>query len=68
VGDQAAELLAPYVLAMRHRLGLKAMLSTIHSYPTLSESARQVAGQWQRAHLPQWPLLGLRRWLTWRRG
>ena len=68
VGDQAAELLAPYVLAMRHRLGLKAMLSTIHSYPTLSESARQVAGQWQRAHLPQWPLRWLRRWLTWRRG
>lgn len=68
VGEQAAELLAPYALAMRQGLGLKAILATIHTYPTLSESAKQVAGQWQRAHLPTAAMRWLRRWHRWRRG
>ena len=68
VGEHAAELLAPYALAMRQGLGLKAILATIHSYPTLSESARHVAGQWQRAHLPAVLLPWLARWHRWRRG
>ena len=68
VGEHAAELLAPYVLAMRQGLGLKAILATIHTYPTLSESAKQVAGQWQRAHLPTAAMPWLARWHRWRRG
>ena len=68
VGEHAAELLAPYALAMRQGLGLKAVLATIHSYPTLSESARHVAGQWQRAHLPAAAMPWLARWHRWRRG
>ncbi len=68
VGEQAAELLAPYVLAMRQGLGLKALLATIHTYPTLSESAKHVAGQWQRAHLPAAAMSWLARWHRWRRG
>jgi pyruvate/2-oxoglutarate dehydrogenase complex dihydrolipoamide dehydrogenase (E3) component len=68
VGEHAAELLAPYALAMRQGLGLKAILATIHSYPTLSESARHVAGQWQRAHLPAAVMPWLARWHRWRRG
>ncbi len=68
VGEQAAELLAPYALAMRQGLGLKAILATIHTYPTLSESAKQVAGQWQRAHLPAAAMPWLARWHRWRRG
>jgi pyruvate/2-oxoglutarate dehydrogenase complex dihydrolipoamide dehydrogenase (E3) component/uncharacterized membrane protein YdjX (TVP38/TMEM64 family) len=68
VGAHAGELLAPYVLAMRHGLGLKAILSTIHAYPTLSESAKHLAGQWQRAHLPAAAMPWLARWHIWRRG
>ena len=68
VGEQAAELLAPYVLAMRHGLGLKAILGTVHIYPTWAESAKAVAGLWQRAHLPQGSLRWLKRWHDWRRG
>ena len=68
VGEHAAELLAPYVLAMRQGLGLKAILSTIHIYPTLSESAKHLAGQWQRAHLPAAAMPWLARWNRWRRG
>lgn len=68
VGEQAAELLAPYVLAMRHGLGLKAILGTVHIYPTWAESAKSVAGLWQRAHLPPGSLRWLKRWHDWRRG
>jgi pyruvate/2-oxoglutarate dehydrogenase complex dihydrolipoamide dehydrogenase (E3) component len=68
VGAHAGELLAPYVLAMRHGLGLKSILSTIHAYPTLSESAKHLAGQWQRAHLPAAAMPWLARWHSWRRG
>jgi len=68
VGEQAAELLAPYVLAMRHGLGLKAIVGTVHIYPTWAESAKSVAGLWQRAHLPQGSLRWLKRWHDWRRG
>ena len=68
VGEHAAELLAPYALAMRQGIGLKTILATIHSYPTLSESAKQVAGQWQRAHLPAAAMPWLARWHRWRRG
>jgi len=68
VGEHAAELLAPYALAMRQGLGLKAILATIHSYPSLSESAKHLAGQWQRAHLPAAAMPWLARWHRWRRG
>ena len=35
VGEHAADLLAEYVLAMKHGLGLNKILGTIHIYPTL---------------------------------
>lgn len=68
VGPHAADTLAEFVLAMRHGLGLRKVLGTIHAYPTLAEANRFVAGAWQRAHLPA-ALLGLAaRWHRWRRG
>ena len=68
VGPQAAELLAEYVLAMRQGLGLKQILGTVHTYPTLSEANNYAAGAWQRAHPPQALLAWARRWHAWRRG
>ncbi|MEH6445442.1 MAG: FAD-dependent oxidoreductase [Oceanospirillaceae bacterium] len=53
VGEQAAELLAEYVLAMKYNLGLNKILGTIHAYPTMSEANKYVAGEWKRAHAPQ---------------
>ena len=58
VGEHAGDLLAEFVLAMRHGLGLNKILATIHTYPTLSEASRYVSGEWRRAHAP----LKLRRW------
>ena len=52
VGVHAGDLLAEYVLAMKHGLGLNKILGTIHAYPTLAESNKFVAGQWKRAHQP----------------
>ena len=56
VGQHAGELLAEYVLAMSKGLGLGALMSTIHVYPTLAESAKLTAGAWRKAHAPQFAL------------
>ena len=68
VGAQAGELLAEYVLAMKHGIGLKKILGTIHSYPSMSEANKYVAGEWQKAHTPQWVLAWLVKFHAWRRG
>ncbi len=68
MGDHAAELLAEFVLAMKHKLGLTKILGTIHTYPTLSEANKYVAGNWRRAHAPQRLLAWVKRFHAWRRG
>ncbi len=67
VGDHGADLLAEFVLAMKHGLGLNKILGTIHTYPTLSEAAKYTAGEWKRAHAPD-RILRLMQWYhAWRR-
>lgn len=68
VGTHAGDLLAEYVLAMRHGLGLNKILSTIHTYPTLAEANKYAAGEWKRAHQPQRLLEWVRRYHDWKRG
>jgi len=68
VGEHAGDLLAEYVLAMKHGLGLNKILGTIHTYPTLSEANKYAAGEWKRAHAPQQLLAWVARFHTWRRG
>lgn len=68
VGDHAAELLAEFVLAMKHGLGLNQILGTIHTYPTMSEANKYAAGVWKKAHAPQGVLAWLERYHSWRRG
>jgi pyruvate/2-oxoglutarate dehydrogenase complex dihydrolipoamide dehydrogenase (E3) component/uncharacterized membrane protein YdjX (TVP38/TMEM64 family) len=53
VGEQGAELLAEYVLAMKYNLGLNKILGTIHAYPTMSEANKYAAGEWKKAHAPE---------------
>jgi pyruvate/2-oxoglutarate dehydrogenase complex dihydrolipoamide dehydrogenase (E3) component/uncharacterized membrane protein YdjX (TVP38/TMEM64 family) len=67
VGEHAGELLAEYVLAMKHKLGLNKILGTIHSYPTMAEANKYAAGEWKRAHAPQGLLRWVERFHTWRR-
>ncbi len=68
VGEHAGDLLAEYVLAMRHKIGLNKILGTIHIYPTLAEANKYVAGNWKRAHAPQRLLQWVERFHSWRRG
>ena len=67
VGEHAGDLIAEYVLAMRHGLGLNKILGTIHIYPTLAEANKYAAGEWKRAHLPERLLEWVAKFHTWRR-
>jgi pyruvate/2-oxoglutarate dehydrogenase complex dihydrolipoamide dehydrogenase (E3) component/uncharacterized membrane protein YdjX (TVP38/TMEM64 family) len=68
VGPHASELLAEFVLAMKHGLGLGKILGTIHTYPTWSEGNKYAAGEWRRAHQPARLLRWVARYHAWRRG
>jgi pyruvate/2-oxoglutarate dehydrogenase complex dihydrolipoamide dehydrogenase (E3) component/uncharacterized membrane protein YdjX (TVP38/TMEM64 family) len=68
VGAHAGDLLAEYVLAMKHGLGLNKILGTIHTYPTMAEANKYAAGEWKRAHQPHALLAWVRRFHDWRRG
>jgi pyruvate/2-oxoglutarate dehydrogenase complex dihydrolipoamide dehydrogenase (E3) component/uncharacterized membrane protein YdjX (TVP38/TMEM64 family) len=68
VGEHAGDLIAEYILAMKHGLGLNKILGTIHIYPTLAEANKFVAGEWKRAHTPEKLLVWVGKFHAWRRG
>lgn len=68
VGYHAGELIAEFVLAMTHGLGLKKIGATTHIYPTLSESNRFAANAWRNARIPTHLLPWAERFFRWRRG
>ncbi len=68
VGEHAGDVIAEYVAAMRHGIGLNKILDTIHIYPTLAEANKYAAGEWKRAHAPQKLLQWVRRFHVWRLG
>ena len=68
VGDHAGDVIAEYVAAMKHGIGLNKILGTIHIYPTLTEANKYAAGNWKRAHAPQGVLRWLERYHAWMRG
>jgi len=67
VGAHAGELLAEFVLAMRHRIGLNKILGTLHAYPTWAEANKYAAGAWKRAHTPRRLLVWAARYHAWQR-
>ena len=68
VGEHAGDLIAEFVTAMRHGLGLNKILGTIHIYPTLAEANKYAAGVWKKAHAPQALLRKVERLHAWMRG
>ncbi|MGB5868595.1 MAG: FAD-dependent oxidoreductase [Albidovulum sp.] len=68
VGEHAGDLMAEFVLAMKHGLGLNKILGTIHIYPTLAEANKYAAGEWKKAHVNPRVLEFLARFHSWRRG
>jgi pyruvate/2-oxoglutarate dehydrogenase complex dihydrolipoamide dehydrogenase (E3) component len=67
-GEHAGDIIAEYVLAMRHGIGLNKILGTIHIYPTLAEMNKYAAGNWKRAHKPEGALRFLEKVHAWARG
>lgn len=67
VGEHAGDLLAEFVLAMKYKLGLNKILGTIHSYPTMAEANKYVAGEWKRANAPEKVLAWVEKYHSWRR-
>jgi hypothetical protein len=67
VGEHSGDLIAEYVLAMRHGLGLNKILGTIHIYPTFAEANKYAAGEWKRAHVPERLLEWVAKFHRWRR-
>ena len=51
VSAHAGEHIGAVVLAMRHKLGLRAFGATMHPYPTQSEMLRKAADVWRRRKL-----------------
>ena len=68
VGSHAGDLIAEFVFAMKHGLGLNKILATIHIYPTLAEANKFVAGNWKKNHKPERLLDWVGRFHRWRRG
>ena len=68
VGNHAGDLIAEFVLAMKHGIGLNKILGTIHIYPTLAEANKYAAGVWKKNHQPEKLLHWLSKYHAWRRG
>ena len=68
VGHNAGELIAPIALAMKHNIGLKKLLGTVHAYPTMAEANKMAAGEWRKARQPERLLNLVERYHRWRRG
>lgn len=68
VGTHAGDLIAEYILAMKHGLGLNKILGTIHPYPTLAEANKMAAGEWKKTHVPEKLLGWVEKYHAWRRG
>jgi pyruvate/2-oxoglutarate dehydrogenase complex dihydrolipoamide dehydrogenase (E3) component len=67
VGYHASELINEFILAMKHGVGLRKILGTIHVYPTLSEGNKFAAGEWRKARTPEGLLRWVERYHRWNR-
>jgi len=66
--EHAGELIGEFTLAMKHGIGLKKIMGTIHIYPTFLEMNKFAASEWRKAHKPEWALAVAERCHAWRRG
>ena len=68
IGQNAGEILAEVTFAMKHKMGLRKILQTIHPYPTWAEANKYAAGQFGLARKPEALLKWAERWFRWQRG
>ncbi len=68
VGEHAGDLLIEFVAAMKHGFGLKGILGTIHTYPTMGEANKYAAGAYKRSTATVGKLAVARALNDWTRG
>jgi pyruvate/2-oxoglutarate dehydrogenase complex dihydrolipoamide dehydrogenase (E3) component len=68
IGQHAGEILAEVTFAMKHKMGLRKILQTIHPYPTWAEANKYAAGQYGLARQPAGLQRWAERWFRWQRG
>ena len=67
VAPHAGDLIGELTLAMKGRLGLKTIASTIHPYPTQAEAIRKTGDLYNRTRLTPLVKNLMKRWLAWQR-
>ena len=67
-GEHADDLIAEFVLCMKHGIGLNKVLGTIHAYPTLPEANKFVAGVWKKKQVTQGQMALATAFNQWTRG
>ena len=67
-GEHADDLIAEFVMCMRHGIGLNKVLGTIHAYPTLPEANKFVAGVWKKKQVTQGQMAFAATFHQWTRG
>ena len=67
-GEHAGDVLAEFVMAMRHGIGMNKILGTIHAYPTLAEANKYAAGVWKRARVTRGQMAFAEAFNDWTRG
>ncbi len=67
VAEHAGEMIGEIVLAMKHRIGLGRLASTIHPYPTVAEAIRKCGDAYNRTRLTPFVKRLFERWLAWTR-
>ncbi len=68
VAAHAGDLISEVTLAMKGKLGLKAIGGTIHPYPTQAEALRKTGDLFNRARLTPFLRKLIGYWLQWQRG
>ncbi|WP_127717933.1 dihydrolipoyl dehydrogenase [Halobacteriovorax sp. HLS] len=67
VGNHASDLLVEFISAMKNNYGLNTILSTIHTYPTMGEANKYLAGAWKSERKPEKLLEFVKKFHSWRR-
>ena len=61
ISNHASDMLLEFISAMKHGFGLNKILGTIHSYPTMGEANKYLAGEWKKKQTSERVFKWLRR-------
>ncbi|MGD9852992.1 MAG: mercuric reductase [Nitrospirales bacterium] len=67
VASHAGDMISEFTLAMKGKLGLNTIASTIHPYPTQAEVVKKTANAWRKTTLTEWKKQFLRKLFSWQR-